>query len=534
MNDPIQGDYTIGKSTRSKHIWSLKINKYNYMKNLILTLMGSLSMINAYSQNLTDAIRYSSGETEGTARFKSMSGAFGALGGDLSAVSINPAGSAIFNFSHGAMTVSNQSTSNDVFYGSNTQRLKNSSFDMNQIGAAFVFNNRDSESLWNKFVVSLFYEQLQNYGNHFFATGTTQNSIGSYFTDYANGLKLSEILALPGENISQAYSGIGSEFGSDHQQAFLGYESFILEPADDSDDENTAYTSNIADGDFYQEYSHVSTGYNGKFSANIGFQYDKNIYFGINLNSHFINYERSTYFYEDNTNTGSTINQVNFDNTLSTTGEGFSLQLGSIVKVSDFLRLGLTYDSPTWLRLREETIQYLYTLEDATNLEAEVDPAVFNVFPEYNLRTPGKITGSAAFIIGTTGLISVDYSRKDYSSTKFRSNTGVDFSQQNSRIGNSLKVASTLRIGGELRHKEFSYRGGYKMEQSPYEDTKAYGDLKGFSLGLGYSFGDSRLDLAYENSKRKMDHTFFNAGNLDAARINSTNSNVSLTFSMSL
>jgi hypothetical protein len=31
-----------------------------------------------------------------------------------------------------------------------------------------------------------------------------------------------------------------------------------------------------------------------------------------------------------------------------------------------------------------------------------------------------------------------------------------------------------------------------------------------------------------------MDHTFFNAGNLDAARINSTNSNVSLTFSMSL
>jgi len=42
-------------------------------------------------------LRYSTGETEGTARFKSMSGAFGALGGDMSAVSINPAGSAIFN-----------------------------------------------------------------------------------------------------------------------------------------------------------------------------------------------------------------------------------------------------------------------------------------------------------------------------------------------------------------------------------------------------------------------------------------------------
>ena len=504
------------------------------MKNLILTLMGVAAMVSSYGQNITDALRYSTGETEGTARFKSMSGAFGALGGDMSAVSINPAGSAIFNLSHGSLTLSSLKVSNDVAYGSNTQGLKDNSFDMNQIGAAFVFNNRNTESTWNKFVVSLFYEQLQNYDNQFLAAGTTQNSIGSYFTDYANGIKLDEILALPGENISQAYSGIGSEFGSDHQQAFLGYESYILKPVDEDDNDNTAYTSNIAAGDFYQEYSYASTGYNGKFSANLGFQYDKNIYFGINLNSHFLNYERSTYFYEENTNAGSTINQVDFENSLLTTGEGFSLQLGSIVKVNDFIRLGLTYDSPTWLRLREETTQYLYTFEDATSLAAEVDPAVINVFPEYNLRTPAQITGSAAFIIGDTGLISVDFSRKDYSATEFRSNSGRDFSQQNSVISNTLKAANTVRIGGELRHKKFSYRGGYKMEQSPYKDTAAYGDLKGFSLGLGYDFGGSRLDLAYENSKREMDHQFFNAGNLDTARINRTNSNVSLTLSMSL
>ena len=504
------------------------------MKNLILTLMGIASMASSYGQNISDALRYSTGTTEGTARFKSMSGAFGALGGDMSAVSMNPAGSAIFNLSHGSLTLSSLKVSNDVAYGSNTQALKDNSFDMNQIGSAFVFNNRDSESTWNKFVVSIFYEQLQSYDNQFFAAGTTQNSIGSYFTEYANGLRLDEITALPGENISQAYSGIGSEYGSSYQQAYLGYESFILEPADDTDNENTAYTSNIAAGDFYQEYSYASTGYNGKFSANLGFQYDKNIYFGINLNSHFLNYERSTYFYEENTNAGSTINQVDFENSLLTTGEGFSLQLGSIVKVNDFIRLGLTYDSPTWMRLREETTQYLYTFEDATSLAAEVDPAVINVFPEYNLRTPAQITGSAAFIIGDTGLISVDFSRKDYSATEFRSNSGRDFSQQNSVISNTLKAANTVRIGGELRHKKFSYRGGYKMEQSPYKDTAAYGDLKGFSLGLGYDFGGSRLDLAYENSKREMDHQFFNAGNLDTARINRTNSNVSLTLSMSL
>ena len=496
--------------------------------------MGVASLVSSYGQDLTDAVRYSTAETEGTARFKSMSGAFGALGGDMSAVSVNPAGSAIFNLSHGSLTLSSPKVSNDVFYGSNTQRLKEKSSEMNQIGSVLVFNNRDLDSAWNKFVVSVFYEQLQNYDNQFFAAGTTQNSIGSYFTEYANGLRLDEITALEGENITQAYSGIGSAYGYDFQQAFLGYESFILEPADDTSNDNIEYTSNIANGDFYQEYSYASTGYNGKFSANLGFQYDKNIYFGINLNSHFINYERNTYFYEENTNTGSTINQVDFENTLSTTGEGFSLQLGSIVKVNDFIRLGFTYDSPTWLRLREETTQYLYTLEDATSLEAEVNPAVINVFPEYNLRTPAKITGSAAFIIGEVGLISIDYSRKDYSGTKFKSNSTVDFSQQNSIMSNNLKAANTLRIGGELRHKKFSYRGGYKMEQSPYKDTAVYGDLKGFSLGLGYDFIGFRLDVAYENSKRKMDRQFFNAGNLDTARIDRTNSNVSLTLSMNL
>ena len=49
------------------------------------------------SQNIFDGLNYSSNSIDGTARFNSMSGAFGALGGDLSAIAINPAGSAVFN-----------------------------------------------------------------------------------------------------------------------------------------------------------------------------------------------------------------------------------------------------------------------------------------------------------------------------------------------------------------------------------------------------------------------------------------------------
>jgi hypothetical protein len=504
------------------------------MKKIIFTILGLASILHSYAQNVSDALRYSTDNTQGTARFKSMSGAFGALGGDMSALSINPAGAAIFNTSHGSLSVSTQSSSNTALYGSGSQTLENDSFDMNQLGAAFVFKNKDLDSDWNKFVVSVFYEQLQNYDNRFFAAGVSSNSIASYFSDYADGLQLSNISALAGESISEAYNEIGYSYGYAHQQAFLGYESYLLEPEDIMNNNNTNYSSNIAPGDFNQEYSYASTGYNGKLSFNLGIQYDKNIYFGINLNSHFINYERNTYLFENNTNSGSSINQVDFRNNLLTVGEGFSLQLGSIVKLNDFIRIGFAYDSPTWLTLREETTQYITTFNNTDNIKTVVNPAVINIYPEYKLKTPAKITGSAAFVIGKAGLISFDYSRKDFSKTRLRSIEGDWFSQENNLLGNTLKAANTFRIGGEFRHKKLSYRGGYKVEQSPYVNSQNFGDLKGFSLGLGYNFANSRLDIAYEKSKRDTNQDLYNAGDLGSTRINTSNSNVSLTLSMDL
>ena len=55
------------------------------------------------------------------------------------------------------------------------------------------------------------------------------------------------------------------------------------------------------------------------------------------------------------------INEIYFENRLSTFGEGFSAQLGMITKVSDVVRFGFTYDSPTWYTISEETSQYLET-----------------------------------------------------------------------------------------------------------------------------------------------------------------------------
>ena len=505
------------------------------MKKLLILFIGVLPMSLLNAQDISDALRYSTGDIQGTARFRAMSGAFGALGGDLSAFGINPAGSAIYTNSHASLSVSNYNNDTRTNYFGTQNSDSNSSFDLHQAGAVFVFNNMNTESPWGRFTLGLSYDQTQNFDNDFFASGTNTNSIDSYFLDYAQGLRLDEISAFAGETFSEAYGDIGAVFGYANQQAFLGYESYILEPETD-DDANTAYTSNIAPGSFNQEYSYASTGYNGKFGVNAAIQYDNNIYLGLNLNSHFINYDRSTFLYEANSNAGSLVSEVGFENNLSTIGSGFSFQLGAIAKLNESFRIGFAYDSPIWYTISEETTQYLYTIRDdaGTNVSTALDPQIVNVFPDYKLQTPSKITGSAALILGKQGLLSFDYSRKDYSKTKFKPETDLYFSEQNMIMSNALKAANSYKIGGEIRLEQLSLRGGYKFEESPYQDTSFYGDLTGYSLGLGYNFGGTSLDLAYENSERTMNHQLYNIGLTDSAKLNTDNSLVTLTLSMRL
>lgn len=507
------------------------------MKKLNLLLISILFSSAIYAQDITDALRYSQDDIQGTARFRALSGAFGALGGDLSAVSLNPAGSAVFSSSHASFSLSNNDTNNDTNYFNGFNSTSDSKFDLNQGGAAFVFSNRNSNSPWKKFTLSVAYDKMSNYDNTWNAVGTNTNnqSIDLYFLDYSNGLRLDEISAFDNETLSEAYSEIGQVYGFGHQQAFLGYESYILEP-DTNDDANTSYSSNLANGTFNHEYSYASAGYNGKITFNAAAQYQDNLYLGLNLNSHIINYDRSTFLYENNSNSGSIINEIDFENTLSTRGTGFSFQLGSILKLTNEFRIGLTFDSPVWYIIEEETTQYVATVrnEGGSDITQIINPQTVNVFPSYQLQTPGKLTGSLAYIFGKDGLISFDYSRKDYGNTQFKPKSDAVFSEQNNIISNNLTAASTYRLGGEYRVEQFSFRGGYRFEESPYKNGITVGDLNGYSLGVGYNFGNTKLDLTFDQSNRTSEIPLYNIGLTDAAIIDNKNSNFTLSLSFNI
>jgi len=505
------------------------------MKKLTILMIGVLSMSNLIAQDISEALLYSQDNIQGSARFRALSGAFGALGGDMSAVSLNPAGSAIFNTSHASISLSSLNINNDVSYFNGRNSTSESKIDLHQAGGVFVFENTDDNSSWKKFVISIAYDKTANHDDQWFAKGRNTNSIDSYFLAYAQGLRLDEISAFPGETISEAYAEIGSFYGYENQQAFLGYESYILEPESDTD-ANTSYTSNINAGTFNQQYDYIARGYNGKVSFNAAAQYEDKLYLGVNLNAHFIDYDKFTFLRETNSNPGSLITNVGFENNLLTTGNGFSFQLGAILKVTKELRAGLTYNSPTWFTINEETTQSISTFVDDIDggFTANVNPNVINVFEEYRLRSPGKISGSLAYVFGEKGLLSFDYSRRDYSNIELRPENESFFNSQNKIISNVFKAANAYRFGGEYKYKQLSFRGGYRFEESPYEDDSFVGDLTGYSLGLGYNFGNTRLDLTFDQAERTVNNPLYSVGLTDAATVDAVNSNVTLSLAFNL
>lgn len=502
------------------------------MKKLIFAFIAIFSMT-MEAQNISDAIRYSTSDLYGTARYRAMSGAFGALGGDLSSLDVNPAGSAVFLSSIASLTLDIENADNEVTFKNGFTANSDSDFNFGQGGLAMVFNNNDESSDWRKFTLAINYSKTSNFEDGFIAAGRNTNSIDQYFLGYANGIPLDLLQPMEGESISDLYSYLGENEGFGAQQAMLGYQAFILNADDPEDLNNTTYTSAVGPGNFDQEYSYAATGLNGKFSFNFATQYQDFLYLGLNLNTHFLNYDRVLRFYETNSNPDSDINEIYFEDRLSTLGSGFSLQLGALGRIGENLRAGISYETPTWYEISEETTQYLETNSN-TSGRAVVDPNVINLYPDYKIQTPAQYTGSLAYLFGSRALLSFDYSYKDYSSTTFKPKADPDFAIQNDLMESELKAASTYRLGGEYRIEGWSLRGGYRFEESPYIDEFTVEDLQGYSLGLGYNFGNVKIDFAFDTFEQDQNPRLFETGLTDRANIYRNNNNYVLTVSFGI
>ena len=492
------------------------------MKKLLILFIVFLSHI-SFSQDAFDGMRFANHQQFGTARFSALGGAMGALGGDFSAINVNPAGSAVFNNNQFAATFNVASYENKSNYFGGLDATNDSNFDISQAGAVWIFTDY-KKSDWDKITFGINYEKSNNFTFNKLSSGfNPNNSVANYFLSYANGIPINVITNNDFEDLTYG-----------EQQAYLGYEGYIIGNQLGS---TTQYESNLSGTrNFYQRNAIQSLGYSSKVNFNIGSSYKNKYFFGLNLNAHFTDLTRSTTFLEDYrsspdhlTTTG--VQSVRFVNDLYTYGTGFSAQFGAIAKVTDSFRVGLAYESPTWFNLNDELQQTLnINCPDCGTNPSNffADPELRVLYPTYKLRTPSKATGSLAYIIGKKGLVSLDYALKNYTGTQF--GPAQDYTNVNNQMISRFSTnTSEIRVGGEYRIKQFSLRGGYRYEQSPYKDKVTIGDLTAISGGLGYDFGSFKLDFSMMNYQQDSQQQFFSQGFTDRANLNSNFTNSTLT-----
>lgn len=434
------------------------------------------------------SLLFSRNDGNGSARFVSMAGAFGAVGGDVSAMTINPAGISIFNGNNAALTFQNRNTSFSSKYYGNSVTTQEDYFNVSNAGAVFTFDNYSNDQ-WSKLALGVNYRILADFENSFIAKGN------SNFASFIN-------------------------FPLDNNDPLIDYDNA----------ENQQF-SNFYNGDFLE----LSFSFSGV--------YDEKLHLGAGLNFYDLNFSQQSILRETNDDGNGNRLDARFYQENLTTGVGFSLSAGVIYKPTNGFRLGLSYQSPTWFT---EIIENTNIINNDgffgdTQIEVSNNSSVYDntfggnlPFQElfYKLRTPGRVTASAAIIFGKHGLISIDYSSKNYKGLNL---SGDDFSQENLFFDNRLRNTNLLNVGSEWRIKNLSIRGGYRFEQSPDINAIESDDLQLFSLGLGYNFGNVKFNLAYTSGNKTSSYNFYPQYNqVQAAELDITNNNISAGFSFRL
>ena len=425
------------------------------MKKLyfLAILLGIGYISNAQTLGYNDlGVLFSKEKINGTARYNAMSGAFGALGGDLSAMEINPAGAAVFLKSEFAISldIRNTKTSAD-FYGTNLS-TENEYTNLSQAGGVFVFRDHGNNSEWSNIALGFNYSISNDFENLWMAKG---NSGYAPLTDLY-------------------------------------------------DNDPVVYVN--SDGQYFEN---LTDGKSNKYSFTFAAQHNDNLYLGASINTYDVEYYQHTLIEEYNNDGNGNTLDLSSRQKLLTYGDGISFNFGVISKPSENMRLGLAYQSPVWYNISEDFVEYDDEVYLSNNNETITEFSGLNSFG-YKLRTPGKLIGSFAYILGDKGLVSVDYSLKNYSNIKLSS---ANFNAENQAFKSDLENVGELRIGTEWRLDNFSIRGGYHFENSPYKSAINSDNLQGFSLGAGYKFRGGKIDFAYQKHSNTAPYNFYPQSN---------------------
>ncbi|WP_129593524.1 OmpP1/FadL family transporter [Seramator thermalis] len=521
------------------------------MKKSIIVFCSVLlcSISTAFSQGEVEALKLSGSDLSGTARGIAMGGAFGALGGDLTGVSINPAGIGVYRSSEVVGTLGLAQEKSEV--ASVTRNKTQFAFD--NIGFVGYFPLRSNAIPFLNFGFT--YNNIKNFDKNITTPlGTPNSSLMDYMCYVSNTFNEGKGVnpSLLDFNITDDPFSSGAPWLS-----VLGFNGYLINPNQTQQGyEYTPLHNEAVDNSI----SLSERGYVNSYDFTLGTMIDNKLNIGVALTVADLYYRLTSRYSEEFSNG---VN-AGFDlrNYLKTDGAGVGAKVGIIYRPINSFRIGISYHSPVWYYL---TDTYSAEIEhNVTNYVSDsgykpgIKPSDVYSF-DYRLQTPDKWVFSLAGVLGNNFIASLDYEINNYGSMKLKGNSNdadpdAVYAKDNKIISEDYKSSSTVRIGIEYRFTpQFSGRLGYSWVQNPYVteyydggretaisgSTTIYrieGDKNYFTGGLGYRFSPNvYLDLAlvYKTQKDKLyPYPSVPKINLDASPFSLSNKNIKglLTF----
>ena len=418
----------------------------------------------SFGQGEIDAYRYSNNDLSGTARGQAMGGAFGALGGDMTGVAVNPAGIGIYRSSE---IVANMSLTSPIIKGT-TNLESNTTFHFDNLSYVSYYPLVKGSMLSLNFGFN--YSRIKSFEQRYSASRSEmKSSLTDYMVQLTNGIKH---YTWDTGSTDNWYANPKIPWLS-----ILAWDGYLINPRGGTND---AYESILHEGEKVSPSLKVSE--KGKietYDFTIGSNLSNRFYWGATVSITELLYWMNSSYEEKFL--GVPGSGFNLDNYLETKGSGIQLKAGIIFRPTDVLRLGVAYHSPIWYTMNDRYWAGLTPNGIYDDVGNKVGPTETpeNRSINYNFRTPGSLTLSAAAVLGAQAVVSLDYEMKDYSSMNLKDDNGNDWKDVNNIINEDYKNTSTVRAGLEFRFTpQFSGRLGYAWAQNPYRPhIKSLGEI---------------------------------------------------------
>ncbi|MCR4824697.1 MAG: outer membrane protein transport protein [Bacteroidales bacterium] len=458
------------------------------MKKILAAATFLALAVSAGAQNMYDAMTFSQNQYYGTARSMAMGNAVTALGGDLGSVVINPAGSAVAGYGQFTITPgftlsavnSAWSPEGENSYGS-PNGLSQTRMNLPNVGLSMEFKTGRRSGV-KALTFSVISSQTDNYNfaSEAFGTNSRTSKIAE-FADAAYGYAESVLANYNSFNNSDApwdlltsyQGGMYGPYGWD------GLYAGVTESI--ADDASYHYVP----GALSQTSSRTKRGSKNDLIMNLGLNISDRVYVGFNVGLPSARYRYNESFYESAVDPGqfpiiyedmeesyvTYFNRGTYSYDYMADVTGIYAKIGVILRPTDALRLGATFQTPTAYTVSERWQHYASTtFDDSYYNDSQYSPEGEY---EYTLRSPYRASFGLAYTLGKAGAISVDYELADYSVMRFselhRNRLASDaFLAQNLTNRYFAGVAHSVRVGGEFKvTPEFAVRAGYTLATSP-------------------------------------------------------------------